>query len=85
MKHEIIRNPILELEAARLAIAECTQAERDKFAAILVAVGRDAERTAQEQWRRRKAPMAAYWFAKGVDCRHLARALRAMREPELEL
>lgn len=77
-----IKNPILELEAARQAIAACTQAEREKFARILVAVGRDAERTAQEQWRRRKAPMAAYWFAKGVDARHIARALRAMPAQE---
>jgi uncharacterized membrane protein len=85
MRHEPIRNPILELEAARRAIAECTQAERDKFARILVAIGRHAEETAQTAWRQRKGPMANYWLAKGVDCRHLARALRAMREPELEL
>jgi hypothetical protein len=69
-------NPILELEEARAVIAECTQAERVKFARLLVAIGRGAERTAQEQWRRRKAPMAAYWFAKAVDARHIARAMR---------
>jgi hypothetical protein len=69
-------NPILELEAARAAIGELTQDERAKLAGILEAIGRAAERTAQEQWRRRKAPMAAYWFAKGVDARHIARALR---------
>jgi hypothetical protein len=86
MRHEPIRNPILELEAARLAIAECSQAERDKFA-------RDPGRDRPPRRGRRhkppgasaKAPMANYWLAKGVDCRHLARALRAMREPELEL
>lgn len=85
MKHEPIRNPILELELAREAIAACTAAEREKFAAILVAIGRHAEETAQTAWRQRKGPMANYWLAKGVDCRHLARALRAMREKELPL
>jgi hypothetical protein len=78
-------NPILEIPEARQAIAELTAGERDKLARILVAVGRGAERTAQEQWRRRKAPMAAYWFAKGVDARHIARALRLAPAPELAL
>jgi hypothetical protein len=69
-------NPLLEHPEIVALIAELTELEREKGARILVAIGRIAERTAQEQWRRRKAPMAAYWFAKGVDFRHLARALR---------
>lgn len=77
------KNWITELPEAREAIAELSPIEREKVARILVALGRRAEQTAQLQWRRRKAPLAEYWFAKGVDFRHLARVLRAAPAPVL--
>jgi hypothetical protein len=35
----------------------------------------DADRQAEESWRKRKGPMAAYWRAVSTYARHVAHAL----------
>lgn len=81
-----VRNPILGLPAACEAIARLDPDQAEALAAVLHAVARDATTRANELWRKHKAPMAAYWKAKAVDCRHIARAIRAQkRQQELAL
>lgn len=65
-------NPLTRLPAAR-AIGDLPEPARIALGALLRDLGADAERQAQEAWRRRKAPMAAYWRAVGVYARHAAR------------
>lgn len=69
-----IRNPILTLPAiarlraldpeARLALQE-----------LLLELQQDARQRADESWKRRKPPVAAYWAACGVYAGHIARAI----------
>lgn len=87
-KREIVANPILGLDAAREAIAQLDRDQAEALAAVLHAIGDDSIRRANELWRKHKAPMAAYWKAKGVDARHIAKAIRAQlrtRQGELTL
>lgn len=69
-------NPILGLPAARAALDELTPREKAALAKALLAIRAEAEAKAQESWRRRKGPMAAYWLAGGVYMGHIARYLR---------
>jgi hypothetical protein len=74
---------ILELDEIRELFDEIPQAERAKLAQILVRFGHKAEAKAQTMWKRRKAPLAEYWFTTAVNARHFARALRQARAPVL--
>ena len=70
-----VRNPMLALEAtARLQ--ELPAEQRALLAELLEELATDAHARAEEAWRRRKGPMAAYWRAVGVYGRHTSRAIR---------
>lgn len=77
-----VRNPILGLPAALAAIDQLDPDQADALAKILEAISAEARDRANELWRKHKAPMAAYWKAKAVDARHIARALRSQRRQE---
>lgn len=66
-------NPVLRLPSARLLKALDEQ-QKDALIDVLCDIGRDADVKAEESWKRRKGPMAAYWRAVGVYARHIARA-----------
>jgi hypothetical protein len=70
-----VRNPVLALPATRrlCALPETTRTE---LRALLMEIRRDAADRAERQWRKHKAPMAAYWKAVAVYAGHTARALR---------
>lgn len=72
-----VRNPILALPAAKLALIELTPDERLRVRAVLLAIRDDARARAQESWRRHKAPMALYWKAVAVYANHIARVIPA--------
>lgn len=66
-------NPVLALPAmARMRTLDLES--RTVLADVLREIGADADRLADESWKRRKGPMAAYWRAVGVYARHIARA-----------
>jgi hypothetical protein len=70
-----VRNPILALPAAaRLAALE--PGAKIALRAVLLDLRLDAACRAESSWRRRKAPMAAYWRAVSVYAGHTARLLR---------
>lgn len=69
-----VRNPVLGLPSvARLQALPLDS--RAALRAVLVELAADAQRRGHECWNRRKPPMAAYWMAVGVYCRHIARVL----------
>lgn len=49
---------------------------RQVLADLLQELARDASARAELSWRRRKAPMAAYWLAVSVYAGHLRRIVR---------
>lgn len=72
-----VRNPILGLPEVQQIKEEMSSEERERLARILTIIAKDASDRAQRLWKSHKAPMAAYWKAKAVDARHLARAVRS--------
>lgn len=66
-------NPVLSLPAAQ-RLGDLPVEAREVLSAVLRDIGAEADVQAEESWRRRKAPMAAYWRAVGVYARHIARA-----------
>lgn len=68
-------NPILELPAMQRALRELSPAARYQLEAVLRELGAQADAKAEDSWKRRKGPMAAYWRAVGVYARYTARAL----------
>ncbi len=70
-----VRNPLLGLPAAQ-RIASLPPEARQVLADLLQEHARDARDRAERSWRRRKAPMAAYWLAVGVYAGHLRRIVR---------
>ena len=69
-----VRNPLLALPAAR-RIARLPVEQREPLVALLRELAADAAERAEESWRKRKAPMAAYWKAASVYAKHTARVL----------
>lgn len=78
-----VRNPVLGLPAAKAALATLSEREIAALSSVLDAIGADAASRAEESWRKHKGPMAAYWKAAGVYCRHIARAARFLRRENL--
>lgn len=76
----LVRNPVLALPSAT-AIGELPPEVRESLANLLLALAADASGRADACWKKRKAPMAAYWRAVSVYARHIARALRPRRSP----
>lgn len=68
-------NPLLKLPAAK-ALLELPEGDRRRIEAVLRELRDQANREAENAWRRRKGPMAAYWRAVATYARHLAHALR---------
>lgn len=67
-------NPLLKLPAGR-ALLELSQEQRAPLEAVLRELRDQANIEAENAWRRRKGPMAAYWRAVSTYARHLAHAL----------
>lgn len=67
-------NPLLELPAA-VALLDMPAELRRPLERLLRELSADAEARAQESWKRKKGPMAAYWKACAVYSKHTARAL----------
>lgn len=76
---EATRNPILALPACRRLLALDPET-RAVVADILRDLATEADQLAEESWRRRKGPMAAYWRAVCTYAKHLS---RAVRRPEI--
>lgn len=67
-------NPLLKLPAAR-ALLELPPAQRKRIEAVFRELRHQADLEAEKAWRRRKAPMAAYWRATATYARHFAHAI----------
>lgn len=67
-------NPLLRLPAGR-ALQALPAADRARIERVLRELRAQADAEAEKAWRRRKAPMAAYWRAVSTYARHLAHAL----------
>lgn len=70
-----VRNPVLALPAVAQLQALPASA-KGALERVLLDLRVDAALRAESAWRRRKAPMAAYWRAVSVYAGHVARALR---------
>lgn len=68
------RNPLLSLPSAR-RLAELDPDARDALRALLADLRADADARAENAWRRRKGPMAAYWRAVATYARHTRLAI----------
>jgi hypothetical protein len=67
-------NPLLRLPAARKLMALPAE-QRAPLEALLRELRKQADTEAENAWRRRKGPMAAYWRAVATYARHIAHAL----------
>jgi hypothetical protein len=67
-------NPLLKLPAMRQVMALPAE-QRGPLEALMRELRADADRQAEESWRKRKGPMAAYWRAVSTYARHVAHAL----------
>lgn len=67
-------NPLLELEAGR-ALLRLPPQDRARIERVMRELRTQANAEAEKAWRRRKAPMAAYWRAVSTYARHTAHAL----------
>lgn len=76
MRHvKAVRNPLTRLPAARQAL-DLPAEPKAVLRAPLSELSRDVRTRAELAWKRRKAPMAAYWKAVAVYARHGARLLK---------
>lgn len=67
-------NPLLRLPAGK-ALRQLPRADRERIEAVMRELRDQANLEAETAWRRRKAPMAAYWRAVSTYARHIAHAL----------
>ena len=65
-------NPLLKLPAARAILARPDSPEKRLLEQLLRELRADADREAENAWKRRKGPMAAYWRAVATYARHVA-------------
>jgi hypothetical protein len=70
-----VRNPVLKLPAVERLQALPPDVRADLRSALIELRG-DANAKAEQAWRKRKGPMAAYWRATATYAGHFARALR---------
>lgn len=68
------KNPLLKLPAMRVIMALPAD-QRGPLEALMRELRADADRLAEESWRKRKGSMAAYWRAVSTYARHVAHAL----------
>lgn len=69
------RNPLLALPAGRALLA-LPKSDRERIEAVMRDLREQANTEAENAWKRRKGPMAAYWRAVSTYARHVAHALR---------
>lgn len=69
-----VRNPILALPSVARLRALSPEA-RLALQDILLDIQSDARLRAENSWRSRKPPLAAYWAACGVYAGHIARSI----------
>lgn len=67
-------NPLLRLPAGKKLLA-LPKEDRERIEAVMRELREQANEEAENAWRRRKGPMAAYWRAVSTYARHLAHAL----------
>lgn len=67
-------NPLMQLPAAKKLMALPPE-QRAPMEALLRELRADADREAENAWKRRKGPMAAYWRAVSTYARHIAHML----------
>jgi hypothetical protein len=67
-------NPLMKLPAMRQVMALPVD-QRGPLEALMRELRADADKLAEESWRKRKGPMAAYWRAVSTYARHVAHAL----------
>lgn len=67
-------NPLLKLPAAQRLLALPPE-QREVIEALMRDLRRDADKLAEQSWKKRKGPMAAYWRAVATYARHVAHAL----------
>ncbi|OLU23858.1 hypothetical protein [Pseudomonas sp. PA27(2017)] len=68
-------NPLLNLPAGK-ALLNLPEADRARLEPVFRQLREQANAEAENAWRRRKGPMAAYWRAVATYARHIAHALR---------
>lgn len=67
-------NPLLKLPAGKALLA-LPKADRERIKAVMRDLRDQANTEAENAWKRRKGPMAAYWRAVSTYARHVAHAL----------
>lgn len=67
-------NPLMRLPAAKKLMAMPAD-QRAPLEQLLRELRADADREAENAWKRRKGPMAAYWRAVSTYARHVAHML----------
>lgn len=67
-------NPLLALPSAKKILALPPE-QREPIEALFRELRAEADQLAEESWRKRKGPMAAYWRAVSTYARHVAHAL----------
>lgn len=67
-------NPLLKLPAGQ-ALRRLPKDDRARIEAVMRELRDQANTEAENAWRRRKGPMAAYWRAVSTYAQHLAHAL----------
>ncbi len=67
-------NPLLRLPSAKKLLALPAD-QRAPSESLLRELRADADREAENAWKRRKGPMAAYWRAVSTYARHIAHLL----------
>lgn len=67
-------NPLLRLPAGQ-KLQQLPKTDRERIEAVMRDLRDQANTEAENAWRRRKGPMAAYWRAVSTYARHVAHAL----------
>lgn len=67
-------NPLLRLPSAQTILALPDSPQKRLLEQLLRELRADADRVAEESWRRRKGIMGAYWRAVSTYARHCAHA-----------
>lgn len=76
-------NPLLQLPAGK-ALQALPEPDRRRIEAVMRDLRDQANTEAENAWKKRKGPMAAYWRAVSTYARHTAHALsqRDRRAPQ---
>ena len=72
-------NPLFKLPAGR-RLLDLPQDQRSAIAGLFRELRTEANAKAEDAWKRRKGPMAAYWRAVATYARHTAHMLEKARK-----